>query len=200
MLKLLFFFCDPLLCINRFIGLIFLFIYRFRKNIEIENGVVFKGIPILQCYDGSILIGNKSTLYSTPYGYFAHFTNRTRLFVEDGGKIIIGSNVRINGSTIHARQKIKIGNNSLVAANTSIIDSNGHPLSTEKPEKRGVEKDEPSEIIIGNNVWIGLNCIILKGVHIGDGAVISAGTVVNKDIPMNALAYGNPVQIRCLDD
>jgi acetyltransferase-like isoleucine patch superfamily enzyme len=50
-------------------------------------------------------------------------------------------------------------------------------------------------IIIGNNVWIGLNAIILKGVIIGDGSIITAGAIVNKDVPERCLAGGVPAKI-----
>lgn len=52
-------------------------------------------------------------------------------------------------------------------------------------------------MIIGNNVWIGARVTILKGVHIGDGAVIAAGTIVNKDVPARSLVAGNPMHLIC---
>ena len=58
-------------------------------------------------------------------------------------------------------------------------------------------KCNTDEVIIGNNVWIGARVTILKGVRIGDGAVIAAGTIVNKDVPARALAAGNPMHLIC---
>ena len=54
---------------------------------------------------------------------------------------------------------------------------------------------EKAGITIGDDVWIGANCVILPGVHIHNGAVIGAGSVVTKDIPANAIAVGNPAKI-----
>jgi acetyltransferase-like isoleucine patch superfamily enzyme len=59
----------------------------------------------------------------------------------------------------------------------------------------GGKNSNTMPIIIGDNVWIGMNCIILKGVTIGDGAIIAAGSVVNKDIPPRALAAGAPARV-----
>ncbi len=63
----------------------------------------------------------------------------------------------------------------MIASGVNIIDSNGHEV---KSYNRTVGRDEPSEIVIGNNVWIGLNAIILKDTQIGYNSIVAAGTVV----------------------
>lgn len=70
----------------------------------------------------------------------------------------------------------------------TIRDSDNHII-----KEPGFMKTKP--IIIGNHVWIGMNAIILKGVKIGDGAIVSAGAVVNRDIPENTLVGGVPAKI-----
>ena len=55
--------------------------------------------------------------------------------------------------------------------------------------------DKKGDIIIGNDVWIGYEALIMSGVTIGDGAVIGAGSVVTKDVPINAIVAGNPVKV-----
>lgn len=62
-----------------------------------------------------------------------------------------------------------------------------------KTRNEGLEYGKP--IKIGNNVWIGGNVIVLPGVTIGDNSVIGAGSVVNKDIPANVVAVGNPCKV-----
>ena len=68
----------------------------------------------------------------------------------------------------------------------------GHPIDIELRNK-GLEYAKP--ITIGNNVWIGANCAILPGVTIGDNVTIGAGSVVNRDIPSNTVAVGNPCRV-----
>ncbi len=68
------------------------------------------------------------------------------------------------------------------------------------PFKHRINIDDPRDlfldnVVIGNDVWIGANAIILPGVNIGDGAVIGAGTVVTKDVPPYAIVGGNPARV-----
>lgn len=98
----------------------------------------------------------------------------------------------MNGVNICSRKLIKIGDDCLFAAGVQILDSNGHNV---KSSSRAFETDTPIPIIIGNNVWVGLNAIILKGTTIGDNCVISAGSVVKGDFPPNSIISGNPAKI-----
>ena len=93
---------------------------------------------------------------------------------------------------------IRIGNNILIASNVQIYTAY-HPTEPEKRLKN--DFDEPKEpffrtcaepVTIKDNVWIGAGVIILPGVSIGKNSVIGAGSVVNKSIPPNCVAVGNP--------
>lgn len=105
-----------------------------------------------------------------------------------GSKIIIGDNCRINGAYVHAEKSIKIGSNCVIASGVNIIDSNGHQI---KSTNRTVCRDEPKEIIIGDNVWVCMNVTILKGSIIGDNSVITAGSVIQGAIPPNSIVSTN---------
>jgi acetyltransferase-like isoleucine patch superfamily enzyme len=99
----------------------------------------------------------------------------------------------LNGVYVHAQKAISIGNNCVIAAGVNIIDANGHQVVS---SNRTVGRDDPKPIIIGNNVWIGLNAVILKGANIGNNCVISAGSVVGGgDYPQNSLIQGNPAKV-----
>ena len=73
----------------------------------------------------------------------------------------------------------------------NIIDSNGHIVES---LDRTVGRDIPKPIIIGNNVWIGLNSIILKGTIIGDNSIVAAASVVSGEFGANTIIMGNPAK------
>lgn len=87
--------------------------------------------------------------------------------------------------------KVTFGDNVFLGPNCGFYTS-GHPLDYETRNK-GIEYAKP--ITVGNNVWIGGNATVLPGVTIGDNVVIGAGSVVNKDIPSNSVAVGNPCKV-----
>jgi len=171
------------------------FIYRY--SIICRGNVVFDGIPRIVVHkDSKIEIGNNVRLNSINRSYHINMYRGVKLMADrPNANIFIGENTRIHGACIHAYKSIKIGKNCLIAANCQIIDGNGHDLSFPDVENRINTKGEAKEIIIGDNVWIGANSIILPGVKIGNGSIIAAGSVVFKDIPAMVIAGGNPASI-----
>ena len=112
-------------------------IYLF-EDLQLGKKVIFKLMPqILKHKSAKISIGNGSTVNSSNYGYHINMFSKCKLFADRPNAIIkIGENTRIHGTCIHAFNKIQIGNNCLIAANTNIIDGNGHELCMENPENR----------------------------------------------------------------
>lgn len=111
-------------------------------------------------------------------------------------KLEIGNNVSFNQRChIGCINRIIIGDNVLIGSNVMIIDhSHGeHNDPDIPPSKRCLFSKGP--IVIGNNTWICENVCILPNVTIGKNVIIGAGTVVNKDIPDNCIAVGNPLRI-----
>lgn len=86
---------------------------------------------------------------------------------------------------------IYVGDCVMFGPNVTIATA-GHPV---EPKLRSVGIQYNADVHIGNNAWIGAGAIILPGVTIGDNAVIGAGSVVNKDIPANVVAVGNPCKV-----
>ncbi|WP_107040043.1 acyltransferase [Brumimicrobium mesophilum] len=180
------------------LGMIFLpIIMKLNKNIIMEGKVRVKSFPYIHLKNNSKLhLGNNVMLNSSNYGYHINMYKGVKIFADGiNSEIHIGTNTRIHGSCIHAQSKITIGENCLIAANCNIIDSNGHLTSMDSPENRIDTIDFPQNIIIEDNVWIGASCIILKGVTIGNGSVIAAGSVVKSSIPPNVIAGGNPAKV-----
>jgi acetyltransferase-like isoleucine patch superfamily enzyme len=88
----------------------------------------------------------------------------------------------------------------MVGPNTVIVDSDFHALWPPDNRLLTPALDQDSDVSIGKNVWIGTQCVILKGVTIGENSVLGARSVVTRDIPDNVLAAGNPARvIRRLD-
>jgi acetyltransferase-like isoleucine patch superfamily enzyme len=111
------------------------------------------------------------------------------------GPIEIGDNVNIgNGTIIYASQGggVKIGNNTLIAAQCYIIDTDHGMKSGELIMK---QKNTISKVIIGSDVWISAGCKVLKGSNIHDGAVIGAMSLVKSEIEANAIAVGIPAKV-----
>ena len=129
------------------------------------------------------------------------------------GKIKIGNRTFIGGNTkIICAKEIEIGNDVMFAWGCTVNDTNAHSLlSYERTNdnmlwKKGVDegtigkykdwsKVKSAKITIKNKAWVGFNTIILKGVTIGEGAVVAAGSVVTKDVPDFTIVGGNPAAI-----
>jgi acetyltransferase-like isoleucine patch superfamily enzyme len=156
----------------------------------------FFGIPIIQKHRQSTMsfgggLQLRSSVRSNPLG-----PNHPVILAtwQEDASLEVGNNFSMTGGTLCAAERIVIGNKVVVGANTIIIDTNFHPLN---PEARRLHpqdsKIEP--IVIKDDVFIGMNCLILKGVTIGQGSVIGAGSVVTKDIPNGVIAVGNPARV-----
>jgi acetyltransferase-like isoleucine patch superfamily enzyme len=105
----------------------------------------------------------------------------------------IGDNVGLSGCSITALERVTIGNRVLVGAGVLIVDTDAHPLHP-ADRLRGLPP-AISPVEIADDVFIGARAIILKGVHVGQGAVIGAGSVVTSDVPAFKIAAGNPARV-----
>lgn len=143
---------------------------------------------------GCVLIGENCMIGRKKEGYHAGMPFYTTILNDClNGVVKIGDNCRINGAYIHAKKETTIGDNCVIASGVNIIDSNGHQVNS---LNRTIGRDEPKPIRIGNNVWIGLNAVILKGSEIGDNSVIGAGCVVKGIIPPNSIVQ-SPQNVVC---
>ena len=119
-------------------------------------------------------------------GEFRIYTGHS-ISVNPDATLILGNNSYCdNGLTLACFDRIEIGNDVFIAENVTIRDSDNHSLNGDNPSK---------PIKIGNNVWIGVNVTILKGVTIGDGAVVAAGSLVTSDVPSKTLVSGVPTAV-----
>lgn len=160
------------------------------KNISIGKYCLIDWDTKIKNNKNKLLIGDNVYLRSNKNGYHAGMPFSTTILLDKiNASCYIGNNCRINGAYIHAKKQISIGNNTVIASGVNILDSNGHQVLS---YNRTQGTDEPREIKIGNNVWIGLNSTILKGTIIGDNTIVAAGSVVKGEIPKNVIIQGNP--------
>lgn len=120
-------------------------------------------------------------------GYF-NFMYGADIVVFKGAELNLGNNSYINSNClIRCKERISIGENCAIAHSFIVMDSDFHQSNS--------DNEMTAAVYIGNHVWIGARVTILKGVRIGDGAIIAAGAVVIRDIPPRCLAVGNPARI-----
>jgi acetyltransferase-like isoleucine patch superfamily enzyme len=122
-------------------------------------------------------------------GFAARFAERPELLIGDNTAIGHGCRFAIG-------KRITIGRNCNLSGGTIVMDSNGHPAD---PKARSAHQPPAAEdvrpVVIGDGVWIGMQCIIFPGVKIGDGSVISAGSVVRTHVPPYSVVAGNPAKV-----
>lgn len=117
------------------------------------------------------------------------------IYATEHAEVLIGDNCGMSSPIIWCHRKITIGNNVKLGANVTLLDTDAHNLDYLKRRDCNSDYGIDKEISIGNDVLIGLNSIVLKGVKIGDRSIIGAGSVVTSSIPSDCIAAGNPAKI-----
>ncbi len=167
---------------------------EFGEGFYCETAQVFRYLRNKK--SGAILIGKHVSVYAG-----------CSFAMGEAGQCVIGDFTLLNGALIMAEEKIVIGSHCLISWNVGIADCDFHPLEPaqrlidaqalapfyKNRPKRPALKTAPVEI--GDNVWIGMNATILKGVTIGENSVVAAGSVVTKSVPPNSVVAGNPANV-----
>ena len=118
------------------------------------------------------------------------FLGGNTVLVYENASLSISDGYMNEEATISCSKEIVIGKGTIIARYVIIRDWDSHSIVYENGEI-----SEPKAIYIGENVWIGERAIILKGVKIGNGAIISAGAIVTKDVPENCIVAGIPAKV-----
>jgi acetyltransferase-like isoleucine patch superfamily enzyme len=127
------------------------------------------------------------------FGRFVWIGDRTKIrchegLVEIGAKSVLGQEC-----TISAYQHVRIGEQCVIADRAMFIDFDHGVVEVERPiRKQGIYK---RDVEVGNNVWIGYGACILRGVRVGDNAIVGTNSVVTRDVPANAVVGGIPARI-----
>lgn len=136
-------------------------------------------------WPSKLYIGNNCDIGDYVFFWFKRpFSNDN--YLKIGDNVFIGNNCNFN-----CNSQILIGDDCLIATHVKFADINHGTSLNSKINQQPIST---SPIIIGNNVWIGANAVILRGVTINDGAIIAAGAVVNKSVPSNEIWGGVPAK------
>ncbi len=147
----------------------------FGKNVIVDHKLHFRG-------KGKLIIGNEVNLWT--------HSEPNQFFTYDAEAVVeIGNRSRINGVSIHCRKNVKIGDDCLVGSCT-LLDTDFHSIYFEKRNEADAAISKP--IVIGDKVWLGGQSAVLKGVSVGEGAVVGFRAVVTKDVLQNTVVAGNP--------
>lgn len=168
------------------------------KGAAFTGPVRFEGRPIISLARGSLLrfgrhVRLNSATRSNPVGCFQPCVLRT---LSPDAELILEEGVGLSAAVVCAGKKIRIGEGTIVGSGAMILDNDFHRFDPAAQAWRDEYSSNARPIDIGRHVFIGARAIILKGVTIGDRALIGAGAVVTQDVPSQALAAGNPAVIQ----
>ena len=173
------------------------------EGVYLRRGTTFKAAPTARILvEKGPFRFNQAWIAQDPFPSLLYLGERATLQVKEEFKIYSGSRVYINegaslvlgGGYINSSlnlscfERIEIGTAVAISEGVTIRDSDDHAMLHAHHQRS-------KPITIGNRVWIGMNATILKGVHIGDGAVIAAGAVVTRDVPPRCLVGGVPAKV-----
>ena len=161
------------------------------------GGEVGSGLKVagrIRCHNrGKMVLGSGVSINSNADNNYIGGDRRTSFWIGRGASLTIEDSVRISGTTVVAMNSVTIGKNTFIGGGCEIYDTDFHEIDpVQRKERTGNIKTAP--VIIGRDVFVGGFSIILKGVNIGQGAVVGAGSVVTKDIPAGEIWVGDPAK------
>ena len=166
------------------------------RGLRVGGGWRCYGLPIIQVHRQSeVRVGRglelRSSPASNPLGPNRPVIISTR---RRGASIAIGDDFGMTGGSLVCDERISIGDRVWVGANAIITDSDFHPLHPEKRRTHPLAANT-APVKIEDDVFIGMNALILKGVTVGTGSVVAAGCVVARDVPPGSVVAGNPARV-----
>src|SRR5712671_213170 len=164
-------------------------------GIEIGQGCSFYGLPLFRRLPESrIRIGNNCQFRS---GRWSNLVGVNRPCIvstlASTAMIDIGEDCASSGTTIGCASEISIGDRVMCGANVTITDTDWHAIDWR--DRRAGRPGEVAPIVIGDDAWLGMNVIVLKGVEVGARTVVGAGSIVTRSLPAGVLAAGQPAVV-----
>jgi acetyltransferase-like isoleucine patch superfamily enzyme len=149
-------------------------------------------------HPGSITIGNEITICSRFRSNLVGMTGPTVFHCIRDGRICVGDGSGCSSTVFSSRSSIRVGKNVRIGGNARIYDHDFHAVDPLSRRQAATDSAgcKTAPVVIGDDVFIGANAMILKGVTIGDRSIIGAGSVVSiKGIPPDSLVAGNPARV-----
>lgn len=164
-------------------------------GLSIGPNVRFYGVPLFRRIPGSrISIGGHCQFRSAHWSNLAGLNRACVIATLSSDAVLaIGNNSGFSGTVIAAATEITIGSNVLCGVNTTITDTDWHAIG--RHERNAGAPGKTSPVHIEDGVFIGMNATILKGVTIGEGAIVAAGAVVTGNVAAYTLVAGNPARV-----
>ena len=176
-----------------------LYLKYLQTKFKTRSFVKFNGYTVCYAFKDSVIEfkrGDRKTIInSSEFSNMVGLYQRTIIVARYGGRVEIGANCGISGSTLYAMKSIKIGDNVIIGGNCKIIDNDFHPLPYSQRIDQKVEDIKMRPIEVGEGCFIGANSILLKGCKLGKNCVVGAGSVVSCYFPDNVIIAGNPAMI-----
>lgn len=159
-------------------------------------GLRLVGPPVLRVGRGGTLVGGSQvSLVSRRFANPLVVSRPCSFTVSAGGRLQIGSECGFSGTVIVARERVSIADRVLVGANSTIVDTDFHPLAPAARREHPTRGARTAPVLIEDDVFIGMNVLSLKGSHLGAGCVVGAGSVVAGAVPPGAVVAGNPARV-----
>jgi acetyltransferase-like isoleucine patch superfamily enzyme len=154
------------------------------------------GWPIVTVAPGSLLhCGRRLSLVSDPVYSATGIAHPCILrTLRPQARLIMGDDVGLSGATVCCAERVEIGDRVLVGANVTITDTDFHALRPEGRRWSGASADA-APVAVGDDVFLGMGSVVLKGVTIGRDAVVGALSVVTRDVPAGAVVAGAPAVV-----
>lgn len=202
--------CNKIIRLN----ILFTIYYRIKFNFQRKSSFhVYPNCSVKTTRDSKIIINNGTFSLNNSWTrwnkrkYTSEIVLCENAILEidndlsfyQGSSIYIGMDAKVyfkgksflnTNSQINCFKYIEVGEGTIISDDVRIQDSDNHSVI-----ENGISKESTLPIIIGDHVWIGKNALILKGVTIGNGAIVAAGSIVVKDVPARSLVAGNPAKI-----
>ena len=160
------------------------------------NNCCIQGKIFFKLFDSALMSIGDNFYCSSANCINALSTNKRGSFYATHNAIIeIGDNVGMSSPVLWCHNRITIGNNVKLGANCILMDTDAHSLDYKIRHRPDLDGGIALPIVIEDDVLIGVNSIVLKGVTIGARSVIGAGSVVTKNIPPDCIAAGNPAKV-----
>lgn len=163
-----------------------------RKGVEVADDAIINMLPSVRMAPGSRIILHKGVIVTSNPRHNPLLLHPVQLhLVAPNAVIEMEEGSGISGSSLICCSRISIGKYTIIGPNTLLYDSEGHNYVPGRGwTKHDIRTGRP--ITIGDECYIGANCIILSGVTIGNNCVVSAGCVITEDVPAGHKASGNP--------